>query len=98
MAARDSSRQAKAAQSAASFDWMSAAPRTFLAQTAQAALLGLDAFEANLRIWRAAGAALNEMGERQQDAALQHLRTRLLASTATLAPDPAMSGASAAGA
>jgi hypothetical protein len=46
-------------------------PQMFLAQISRAALFGLDAFEANLRIWRTVIDALNEMSRSQQQAALR---------------------------
>jgi hypothetical protein len=67
-----------------SVDTLSAAPQMFLAQSARAALFGLDAFEANLQIWRSVSDALNEVGRRQQDAVLESFRERL--STTSAAP------------
>lgn len=65
-----------------SVDALSATPQMFLAQSARAALFGLDAFEANLWIWRTVGDALSEMGRRQQEAALQSMRERVSVSSA----------------
>jgi hypothetical protein len=73
-------------------DALAGAPQMFLAQSARAALFGLDAFEANLRIWRAVGEAMSEMARRQHEVAVQSMRERLPAENGeALAPMDAMS-------
>lgn len=76
--------RAKAASEPGGPDAVSLAPQMFLAQGARAALFGLDAFEANLRIWRTAGDALREMARRQQDATLLGLHERLSSTNGSL--------------
>ena len=56
---------------------MTTAPSLFLTQSARAALFGLDAFEANLRIWRGVLDAMREAGRAQQNAALESVRLQL---------------------
>lgn len=86
--------RAKIGAELASLSAPSLAPQMFLAQSARAALFGLDAFEANLRIWRAVGDALSEVAKHQQDATLQSMRSHLSTSSGeAIAP---VGGASAA--
>lgn len=66
-----------AAEEAAPEVALSVAPSLFLSQSARAALFGLDAFEANLRIWRNVLDAMRDAGRIQQDAAFESLRTQL---------------------
>jgi hypothetical protein len=77
MSAARSRKGAKSVSEPTGLDAMYIAPQVFLAQSARAALFGLDAFEANLRIWRTIGEALNEIGRRQQDAVVQSLSERI---------------------
>ena len=73
-------------------DALAVAPQMFLAQSARAALFGLDAFEANLRIWRAVGETMSEMARRQHEVAVQRMRERLPAENGeALAPMDGMS-------
>jgi hypothetical protein len=53
------------------------APTLFLTQSVRAALFGLDAFEANLRIWRNVLDAMREAGRSQQDTALESVRAQV---------------------
>lgn len=66
-----------AAQESASEVALTTAPSLFLTQSARAALFGLDAFEANLRIWRGVLDAMREAGRAQQNAALESVRLQL---------------------
>lgn len=52
-------------------------PALFLTQSVRAALVGLDAFEANLRIWRNVLDAVREAGRVQQDAVFDNVRIQL---------------------
>jgi len=65
-----------AAEEAAPEVALTVAPSLFLSQSVRAALFGLDAFEANLRIWRNVLDAMRDAGRIQQDAALEGLRTQ----------------------